>query len=145
MLEEERDCAAVIMTAASFQDVLKDNDIVLVDFWASPCGPCRMFAPVFEKAAGAHPDIVFGKVGTEAERELASVAGIRSIPTLMAFREDVLVFSQPAHLSAAALGEVITAVHDLAMAEVLARVATQTRCRSAHRSGTSRSLPAGVS
>ena len=113
------------LSAAGFEDVLKENDIVLVDFWASWCGPCRMFAPVFEKASDEHPDIVFGKVDTEAERSLAAAAGIQSIPTLMAFREGVLVFSQPGALPASALSEVISAVRALDMDEVRAQVAAQ--------------------
>jgi thioredoxin 1 len=113
------------LSAAGFEDVLKENDIVLVDFWASWCGPCRMFAPVFEKASDEHPDIVFGKVDTEAERSLAAAAGIQSIPTLMAFREGILVFSQPGALPASALSEVISAVRALDMDEVRAQVAAQ--------------------
>jgi thioredoxin 1 len=113
------------LNAAGFEDVLKENDIVLVDFWASWCGPCRLFAPVFEKASDEHPDIVFGKVDTEAERSLAAAAGIQSIPTLMAFREGILVFSQPGALPASALAEVISAVRALDMDEVRAQVAAQ--------------------
>jgi thioredoxin 1 len=117
--------ATTALTAESFESAIADNNIVLVDFWASWCGPCRMFAPVFEKAAAKHPGIVFGKVDTEAEPVLASAAGIRSIPTLMAFREGVLVFSQPGALPAAALEEVIAAVQGLDMAEVHEKVAAQ--------------------
>ena len=90
--------------------------------WASWCGPCRSFAPVFEKASEKHPDIVLGKVDTEAEQSLAAAAQIRSIPTLMAFRDGILVFSQPGALPAAALEQVIQAVRDLDMDEVRAKL-----------------------
>lgn len=101
------------LTATDFQSTITDNEMVIVDFWASWCGPCRQFAPVFEAASEQHPDIVFGKVDTEAEQALAAAAQITSIPTLMAFKDGVLVFSQPGALPAAAFGELITAVRDL--------------------------------
>jgi thioredoxin len=112
------------LTAANFQQAVSDNEIVLVDFWASWCGPCRQFAPVFEAASETHADIVFGKVDTEAEGQLAAAARITSIPTLMAFKKGVLVFSQPGALPAAALEELVQAVRTLdveaAMAEAQA-------------------------
>jgi thioredoxin 1 len=115
------------LTAANFEDTVAQNDIVLVDFWAAWCGPCRMFAPVYDKAAATHPDIVFGKVDTQAEQALAAAAGISSIPTLMAFRNGVLVFSQPGALPAAALDEVIAGVRDLDMDEVRSQLTTEAR------------------
>ncbi len=102
--------STVELNAENFERTVTDNEIVFVDFWASWCGPCRAFAPVYEKAALSHPDVVFGKVDTEAERALAGAARITSIPTLMAFKSGTLVFSQPGALPAAALEQVITAV-----------------------------------
>ena len=103
------------LSAASFEQTVLDNDIVLVDWWASWCGPCRTFGPIFEKASATHPDIVFGKIDTEAEQSLATAARITSIPTLMAFREGILVFSQPGALPAASLEQVIAGVRELDM------------------------------
>lgn len=114
--------ASVALTGANFAETVSRDGIVLVDFWASWCGPCRSFAPVFEKASEQHPDLVFGKVDTEAEQGLAAAAQIRSIPTLMAFRDGVLVFAQPGALPAAALEQVIQAVRDLDMAEVRSKL-----------------------
>lgn len=115
--------ASVELTGANFAETVSRDGIVLVDFWASWCGPCRSFAPVFEKAGEQHPDIVFGKVDTEVEQALAAAAQIRSIPTLMAFRDGVLIFAQPGALPAAALEQVIQAVRDLDMDEVRSKLA----------------------
>ena len=98
------------LTAATFEQVIADHDIVLVDFWAAWCGPCRMFAPVYETASAFHPGLVFGKVDTEAERDLAAAAGIMSIPTLMVFREGILLYAQPGAMPAQALDELIGAI-----------------------------------
>jgi len=111
------------LTAANFEQTVLGNDIVLVDFWAAWCGPCRTFAPIFENASTTHPDIIFGKVDTEAEQSLSGGAGITSIPTLMAFRGGILVFSQPGALPASALEQVIAGVRGLDMDDVRAKVA----------------------
>ncbi len=113
----------VALTAATFESAIAGDDIVLVDWWASWCGPCRMFSPTFEAAAAEHPDIVFAKVDTEAEQSLARAAAIMSIPTLMAFRDGILVFSQPGALPVAALADVISQVRALDMEAVQAEVA----------------------
>ena len=103
----------IALGAQSFERTVTTNGIVFVDFWAAWCGPCRQFAPTYERASEAHPDIVFGKVDTETERALAAAANITSIPTLMAFKNGVLVFSQPGALPAPALEQVIAAVREV--------------------------------
>ncbi len=113
------------LTAATFADTITGNDIVLVDFWADWCGPCKMFAPVFEASSEENPDVVHGKIDTEAERGLAAAANITSIPTLMAFREGVLVFNQAGALPGPALKQVVDAVKGLDMDEVRAKIAEQ--------------------
>jgi len=113
------------LTATDFESTVTGNSIVLVDFWAAWCGPCRAFAPTFEAASTTHRDIVFGKVDTEAERELAGAARIRSIPTLMAFRDGVQVFSQPGALRPADLERLIGQVRALDMDAVRSRLANQ--------------------
>jgi len=105
--------STIQLGAGNFEETITENQIVLVDFWAAWCGPCRQFAPVFEKAATDHPDLVFGKVDTEAEQTLAASAHITSIPTLMAFKDGSLVFSQPGALPAAGLEQLIAAVEEL--------------------------------
>ncbi len=115
--------STVDLTAGTFEQTLTEHPIVLVDWWASWCGPCRMFAPVYAAAAEQHTDIVFGKVDTEAEQSLAAGAQITSIPTIMAFRDGLLLFAQPGALPASALEELIGKVRDLDMDEVHAQVA----------------------
>ena len=117
--------ATTELTAAVFEQTIAENDIVLVDFWAAWCGPCRMFAPVFEAASEQHPDLVFGKVDTETERDLAAAARIMSIPTLMVFREGILVYAQPGAMPAPALEELISSVRAADMDAVRAELDEQ--------------------
>ncbi|MFK5635930.1 MULTISPECIES: thioredoxin [unclassified Ornithinimicrobium] len=117
--------STVNLTADTFEAAVTDNDIVLVDWWAEWCGPCKMFGPVFEKASVQHADVVFGKVDTEDQQGLASGAGITSIPTLMAFKEGVLVFRQAGALPSRDLESVISQIKALDMADVRAKMAEQ--------------------
>ena len=117
--------ATVNLTKDTFEDIITGNDIVLLDFWAPWCGPCKQFTPVFESISETHPDIVFAKVNTEEEQELGGYFKIRSIPTLMAFREQIIVFSQAGALPPAGLETVIEKISELNMDEVRRQVAEQ--------------------
>ena len=121
--------ATTELTGSTIGQTIKDNEIVLVDFWAEWCGPCKRFGPVFEESSENHPDVVHAKVDTEAEQELAAELQIFSIPTLMAFRDGILVFNQAGALPAPALEQVVEAVKALDMDEVREKIATPARAR----------------
>jgi len=123
--------STVDLTAETFEQTITDNDIVLVDWWASWCGPCKMFAPVYEEVAAANPDVVFGKIDTDAEQALSQGVGITSIPTLMAFRDGILLFAQAGALPKAALEDVLSQVRALDMDEVRRQVAAQEQAGAA--------------
>ncbi|MEW6613801.1 MAG: thioredoxin [Pseudomonadota bacterium] len=117
--------ATVELTKDNFEEVITGNDMIIVDFWAPWCAPCRSFAPTYEAASEKFPDVVFAKVNTEEEQELAGYFQILSIPTLMIFREKVILFSQPGALPASALEQVITQARELDMAQVHKDIAEQ--------------------
>jgi thioredoxin 1 len=117
--------ATIELTQDTFEKTVLSEGITFVDFWAEWCGPCRSFAPIFEKASEDHPEITFGKVDTEAEQQLAQMANITSIPTLMIFRDGILLFNQPGALPAPALQDLIGKVQELDMNEIRTEIAKQ--------------------
>lgn len=123
--------ATIELTGEKFTETIENNGIVLVDFWAAWCGPCRQFAPVFEEASEKHDDIVFAKVDTDAEQELAAAANIQSIPTLMAFRDGLMVFSNSGVLPAAAVEDLIRQIRELPMDDIRAKMEADAKAREA--------------
>ena len=123
--------AVVELTKENFEEVVTSNSTVIVDYWAPWCGPCRGFAPVFEKVSEQHPDVVFAKVNTDEEQEIAAHFQIRSIPTLMVFRDQIIVFSQPGALPQNALEQVVSRAKDLDMNEVRAELQKQESAQGA--------------
>ncbi|MGB5439632.1 MAG: thioredoxin [Gammaproteobacteria bacterium] len=121
--------AIINLTKDTFEAAITGNEMILLDFWAPWCGPCRQFAPVFESLSETHPDIVFAKVNTEEEQELAGLFQIRSIPTLMVFRQQIIVFSQPGAMAPAGLESVLEKVAELDMDEVRSQIAEQEKAQ----------------